>query len=42
MKFKARLVTKGYVTKQGLDFEKVFAPVEKLESVRLLLAIAAH
>ena len=42
MKYKARLVAKGYVTKQGLDFEKVFAPVARLESVRLLLAIAAH
>ena len=42
MKYKARLVAKGYVTKQGLDFEKVFARVEKLESIRLLLAIAAH
>jgi hypothetical protein len=39
-KHKARLVTKGYVQHQGVDFEDVFAPVAQLESVRLLLALA--
>ena len=33
---------KGYVQLQGVDFEEVFAPIAQLESVRLLLAIAAH
>ena len=42
MKHKARLVVKGYVQKQGVNFEEVFAPVARLEYVRLLLAIAAH
>ena len=32
----------GLVQKQGVDFEDVFAPVARLESVRMLLAIAAH
>ena len=32
----------GYIQKQGVDFEEVFAPVARLESVRLLLAITAH
>jgi hypothetical protein len=39
---KARLVAKGYVQRQGVDFEEVFAPVARLETVWLLIAIAAQ
>jgi len=42
VKYKACLVAKGYVQRPGVDFEEVFAPVARLESVRLLLAIVAH
>ena len=42
MKHKACLVAKGYVQKQGVDFEEVFAPVARLESIHLLPAIVAH
>jgi hypothetical protein len=39
---KARLVAKGYAQVAGLDFEETFAPMARLESIRILLAYAAH
>jgi hypothetical protein len=36
------LVAKGYVQQPGVDFEDVFAPVARLEIVRVLLAYAAN
>jgi hypothetical protein len=39
---KARLMAKGYAQVAGLDFEETFAPVARLESIRLLLGYAAH
>ena len=41
MRNKARLVAKGYIQEFGIDFEESYAPVARLEVVRLLLAYAA-
>ena len=38
VKHKARLVAKGYAQRHGVDFDEVFAPVARLETVRVLLA----
>nr|GEZ37630.1 reverse transcriptase domain-containing protein [Tanacetum cinerariifolium] len=39
---KSRLVAKGYTQKKGVNFEESFAPVARLETVRLFIAYAAH
>ena len=39
---KARLVAQGFTQIEGLDFGETYAPVARLESIRILLAYAAH
>nr|GFC41545.1 retrovirus-related Pol polyprotein from transposon TNT 1-94 [Tanacetum cinerariifolium] len=42
LKNKAQLVTRGYRQEEGIDFEESFAPVSRLEAIRIFLAYAAH
>ena len=42
MRNKARLVAQGYSQVEGIDFDETFAPVARLESIRILLAYASH
>ena len=39
---KARLVAHGFTQIEGLDFGETYAPVARLESIRILLAYATH
>ena len=42
IKNKSRLIAQGYTQVEGVDFNETFAPVARLESIRILLAIASH
>nr|GEY98727.1 retrovirus-related Pol polyprotein from transposon TNT 1-94 [Tanacetum cinerariifolium] len=39
---KAQLVAKGYAQEEGIDFEESFAPVARLEAVRIFIACVAY
>ncbi|GKB77317.1 retrovirus-related pol polyprotein from transposon TNT 1-94 [Tanacetum coccineum] len=42
LKNKARLVARGYRQEKGIDFEESFAPVARLETIRIFIEYAAH
>jgi hypothetical protein len=41
IKHKSRLVARGFLQQEGIDFDDAFAPMARMESVRLLLVMAA-
>src|SRR5258706_13425940 len=40
--YKARLVAQGFSQQPGTDFDEIFSPVVRYDSLRLLIALAAH
>jgi len=38
---KARLLCKGYAQVEGIDFEETYAPLARMESIRMILAYAS-
>ena len=39
---KARLIVQGYNQEEGIDYDETFAPVLRLQAIKLLIAFASH
>ena len=42
IKNKVRLVAQGYNKQEGIDYDETFAPIVRLEAIRMLLAYATY
>jgi len=42
VRYKAKLVAKGYAAMEGIDYNEVFSPVMKHSSIRILLTLVAQ
>ena len=41
-KYKARLVARGFLQQPGIDFAEVYAPVSRIETIGIVVSIAAY